>query len=635
MKRILTIITLITLMFNSCEEEITILNDSRISEIDKVSEQNEILTKSQQVESPSDTSDVERYPYTIIEDSLYIKSLGWNVDSIHDEGDFYIINNELLVYKDTLISQRNVPHERIYGSLIHPAAQHIYLNIDSDNDENLQAFIQAVNEWNSIPNCNLYFSSNHHTFNSTNEHGWFNVGVQIKANPSFANMTNPTECNCSLGIIVEAPLSTNLPGYHIWAITSREEFSNLSADEKKYAFMHALGHLIRLEDSDKNENSIPGTSFSKTSIMTSYSYLKDWNMRWTGITDDDKQDLANIYPLDKLIITKTMILPVSDSQLPINRLKRFKQYEFSTTFRALKRGDKQVRCNYQISGGSYDKYQVNDSTIRVAFNDVAQYTINVILESDDIDSNYVNDLSSSCTYLVLGDSLVYSQSVTLNRPFFISWCYTNKQYPNAMILFSGVETIFDNDHSNISIDVVSNGKAKVKVMDYGHYTITMKAISPTGEVLEQRKLHIEKYYRPQMYIADISYIYDGIYISPFSIDCEICQEDMNQAVPTGNSMWAFDVILDENLKFANRCYIRRYRKYLRHMSVVRRVDVRHVVDTSSYTPMVYMKDQTALYEANIRPLAMDIGNGGLPENAVAEYLPYYAFIVPDDRVWLE
>ena len=69
--------------------------------------------------------------------------------------------------------------------------------------------------------------------------------------------------------------------------------------------------------------------------------------------------------------------------------------------------------------------------------------------------------------------------------------------------------------------------------------------------------------------------------------------------------------------------------------MVRRVDVRHVVDTSSYTPMVYMKDQTALYEANIRPLAMDIGNGGLPENAVAEYLPYYAFIVPDDRVWLE
>ena len=158
MKRNLTIITLITLMFNSCEEEITILNDSRISEIDKVSEQNEILTKSQQVESPSDTSDVERYPYNIIEDSLYIKSLGWNVDSIHDEGDFYIINNELLVYKDTLISQRNVPHERIYGSLIHPAAQHIYLNIDSDNDENLQAFIQAVNEWNSIHNCNLYFS---------------------------------------------------------------------------------------------------------------------------------------------------------------------------------------------------------------------------------------------------------------------------------------------------------------------------------------------------------------------------------------------------------------------------------------------------------------------------------------------
>ena len=632
-KNLLTIFILFSLVFISCQRETECIDSDCFVNENTLSEQ--LITKSSIQE---DIINLEEYAYTEEEDSLYIESLGWKIDSISDEGFLYIINNELIVYKHTLSLRRNDVQERLYGSTINQSAHHIYLNIDVDNEddnEDLQSFIEAVNQWNNLPNCNIYFTSNYHSFNSNNEFGWFNVRVQIKYTPSFANMSNPTECSNGLGIFIEAPIDQNLPGGHIWVKTSNDTYNSLEADQKTFAFMHALGHLINLKDAEKGYNWIPDTSFSKYSIMTSYSYLNEWGMEWGGFTEDDMLDLASIYPLNKVVVTETTIQPPVDSLLMSNNLKLYKPYLFTTTYNALKRGINEVQCNYSISGGEYEMTQINDSTIRVIFMQSGQYTVSVTLNSNDLDQAYTNFHSATHTSNILGDKVAYPNSVFINKSFEVSWRYTNRQFPDATIEFTGVEKLFDNNSTNILSTSVSNGKSQVTIKDYGHYVLTMNALKPNGEVLEQKKIHIEKYYRPKMYLADTSYLFRGININCFSIDCEICQEDMSCVIPSGTPSWAFDVILDKNLKFANRCYIRRYKKYLRHMDSARRVDVRHVVDISSYVEMVYNKGIIALYEANTCPVTMPMGTGGLPEGATAEYLPYFAFIVPQDKIWVE
>lgn len=115
----------------SCESEIVqIENPQEVIEL--IVDPEEPITKSTLTNTQVDTFTIENYPYTLQEDSLYIESLGWKVDSITDCDSLYIINGDLFTYKNTLFSHRIQPSSRLCGDIIHSSTQHIYINIQSD-----------------------------------------------------------------------------------------------------------------------------------------------------------------------------------------------------------------------------------------------------------------------------------------------------------------------------------------------------------------------------------------------------------------------------------------------------------------------------------------------------------------------
>lgn len=502
--------------------------------------------------------------------------------------------------------------------------------------EDLQAFISAIDEWNSIPDCNLYFTSNHHTFNSANEYNWFSVNVEVSNDDNFFNSPEYHDYNSELGILVELPLTSFYPSYNILIDTSHDEYSGLDSVQKKYAFMHALGHMINLKDAEKRDDWIPGTYNNNNSIMTSYSYLKDWNDQWEGFTYEDIEDLSYVYPLTAVIVSDVSLDEVKDDLLPNEQLKLYKPYVFTTTASVIKKGNHQLSYDYSITGGAYEMEHLNDSTIRVVFTETGLYDISVTVNSDYLDMSFENYHSDSQRYTVVGDYVGYPNAVSRNVPFELYWRYTNQQYPEATIVFTGIEHLFDNDDSNISITNIHNGKAKVMLKDFGQFTITMKAIKPNGDVLEQHKLHVEKYYHPTMDVIDTCDYFKEVPFSCFEIE-DICEENMRQATTDGQvDTQALAVRLDTRNSFRHRCYIQAYKKYHRKLyDFARRVDVRHVTDTSFFIPLLFNKDDIALYFVPSQKYHMSAGVGGLGGHESADYTSYMTFIVPDDKIRFE
>lgn len=638
--QLLLILITLGFLYISCENEITeCITSKEINEIEICTE--EIVTKSMQPSIQTDTIDFDDYPYTLEEDSLYIESLGWKIASIIESDSLYIINSELVASKDSLLLHRNHIQDRLYGETIHSSTQHIYFMIDAeDTGEALQSFISAIDEWNNIPDCNLYFSSNYHSFNESNTYNWYSVNVEISNDDSFFNDPVWHDYYSETGIMVELPIastSPRFPGCNMWIDATHDVFSALDSDQKKYAYMHAIGHLINLKDADKREDWIPGTSNTDMSIMTSYSYLKSWNMQWTGFTYQDKEDLAYIYPLNNIIITGVSLRDVRDNQLALRTLKLYKPYEFTADISAIKKGQNELSLDFDITGGNYEMEYVNATTVRVIFTDTGFYDIKATLNPHNLDSQFVNNHSDEQRYTVVGDAISYPGSITRNQPFELYWRYTNKQYPDATIVFSGIEHLFDKNASNITFTPIQNGRTKVTLKDFGQYTITMKAVTPAGEVLDQHKLHIEEYYHPPMDVIDTCSFFKEVPFYCFSIGNDICEEDMSMAIPaSGTNTQALAVRLDTRNSFKHRCYIKAYKKYHRQLyDFARRIDVRHVTDTTSFIPLLFEKDDIALYFVPSQKLTMSAGVGGLGEDESADYTSYMAFIVPDDSIRFE
>ena len=126
--QLLLILLFLGFVYTSCENEITeCITTKEIKELGICTE--EIATKSMQSSTQADTIDLDEYPYTLDEDSLYIESLGWKIASIIESDSLYIINGELVASKDSLLLHRTHLQERLYGETIHSSTHHIYFNI--------------------------------------------------------------------------------------------------------------------------------------------------------------------------------------------------------------------------------------------------------------------------------------------------------------------------------------------------------------------------------------------------------------------------------------------------------------------------------------------------------------------------
>ena len=568
---------------------------------------NQIITKSGELHND--------YLYSFEEDSLYIASLMGNIRTIDNFETIYVVNEELVFFKEKLYESRQNVSPRLNGHLIVDAAQHIYLDITCDNESDVTPLIEAIDEWNSIPDCNIFFTSKYHELNPYNSDGWFVAGVQVGAN-SYSILP---ELSCSeTGIHIEAPTSNNLPGYNIWVDVNHEVYSNLSDSQKKYAIMHALGHLIGLSDSNEY-NWIGGTSNHVQTIMDSYSYLQQWGMEWSGFSIWDKEDMASIYPLLPDVVSFTV------SPYVLGTMNTNIEYLITPYYEFIKEPSNiSYRYTIRRSGGvnGHSMTENPDGTLSVVFYIKQSVAIELsIYIGDKVVGSYTQN------YKVLG-GMEISDEVTIGQPFTIQWDLENHE--TLDIIASEIK--FDGDDRNISISKQSSNEYIICLNDYGAYEFLIeKKNSVTGAVVKSHLLKVYRFYRPAFYFPDF-YGTDDVFdyrLEVFQVG-RICPERLSEITFTSSNT-PYSIVVGESATLQERLYVHIHEKFYRQAFIPPyRVD-RGPVTIENYQERVLNKGANST-------IVLPAGRNGHINNlnpGSATYKGYFAVVVPEDITVVE
>lgn len=633
MKRSIIIILGISILFYSCNTNIIDPLEKSDNYVEVNDNGNLLITKS----TPSlvDTFDVDSYPYTIQEDSVYISELYGYISHIQDVADAYLINGEVLFYKQNLLNDRDTRQPRLFGNTLHPKYQRIYFSIHSEtyDDDYAKMFASALDEWNSLSECNLYFASFYDEKYSGNIEDWPMVTVYLKPDVDDSQIYNDAECDIKYGIVTDAPHALGKVGYQIAVDTSSDsEFYAMSKGMQKYALMHSIGHVIGLKEVAYGislSDLIHGTNNTYDTFMRSYNELEKYGLEWEGFTKYDRQDLSLIYPV---VVDEIELIGPNESEL----LKQYKPYIFKSAHKSIKSTDK-IYYTYDIitqHDGSYNCETLSDGTFKVAFNKPGVYKVRTTAHSNGC---VLPDVcTDEKTYTIIGEQLDMPSKINVNEDFYIYWRYpdhTNPENPEARIEVSGIETIFDNNNKNILLDQ-QDGTIVGRITDYGKYIITMTAFASDGTILKQKKINIDKFYKPveRGYVSEYERL--GFYPECFSIDGEVCTSDLSAAryIQTINN--AYEILFMVTDKLPARFCVYRYNKYRILSGFPRRIDVRDLVDTTSYTPITFNKGDFPVYDVSAKHFEIDSEEIGMKPSTTTKFICYYAFIIPDSKIYV-
>lgn len=163
-----------------------------------------------------------------------------------------------------------------YKRRINPECYRIHLILYDNQYSNETIFKEAVAEWNKLSKCCLHFSTYFDTFLPKNR-PLIDVFFQDNAN----------SMSSSEFIRVAGVINGNV-GNKIYINTKYKYWSELTKDQKKYALMHAIGHLVGLEHSSEYD----------TSIMQPEAGLATNKNLWNGFSFEDKVLIPELYQLN-------------------------------------------------------------------------------------------------------------------------------------------------------------------------------------------------------------------------------------------------------------------------------------------------------------------------------------------------
>lgn len=631
MKKILSL-AMCLFVFLSCEKSIQTTVNTQIDNVQNESDILNIKTRSTTL-SQDQIFDINTYPFSIEEDSLFIESLGWRIFNIVCDSLVYIVNGDMLFSKEDLFLRRNKPQSRMFGRILHTSAQHMLLNVNAEirfDDANINEidiaapFRSALAEWNSLNNCNLYFGVNGDCAYDTSD--WYPVSIYIGGKTNSSYNTNIAK-SLEYGIVIVPSLDeVCFPGSYMLVDVDHSAYKSLTDEQKKYAIMHALGHLIGLNDTSSNAGWVEGTSNGTEYTIMNTNYFMDEMMGCNGFSSSDIEDLNKMYPL---LIDDYVVTFPSEPTLSDGLLMKGKSYDFQSTIKCLKNAS--VQYKYEVSGGKYTSSQINDSTVRIVFKEQAKYTVKASLKS----TSAVLPTISSCqkTFSVVSSKPDYPSSVAIGDEFSIDWIYydpSDKDDFKADIEIVGTETLFDGNGANIEI---RNNKY-IKIKDAGKYEITISAKNKQGAVLRQYRLFIDEFYRSG--VNEVTQISDELGFEPpcFSLGNEICTDDMSLVNLQSTINNAFEIRFSGSCLMPHRYCVKKYRKYRRLSGYARRMDVRDLVDTTSYTTIIIEEGAPSSLTVDVPCLVVDSELIGMENNTLTKYLCYYAFVVPEDRIEL-
>ncbi|HIS21925.1 MAG TPA: hypothetical protein IAC09_00605 [Candidatus Cryptobacteroides intestinipullorum] len=459
-------------------------------------------------EKTLDESGLSKTEDAYTEDMQLLADWGYDTTAVRVYDEYYLVSNEFIFYKNELMNCRSVPKTRINAESIRLAREQQQIHIDkyqmdamSNSDMLLE---EAISEWNSIDDCNIFFST------TASYPGGTNAAIEVTSTPTFA---------FGSALVTVTPLTGNLngritinTGYYIWEY--------LDPSQRRYAIMHAIGHLIGLKDSDEFTSHVTETNDDKVNtIMRPSDEITTANVGgyWSGLTRYDKEDLSKLYPLRPIDDLEYEIYSVGDGKetkvtgrtlyTGTDYRIKIKPFESVKPMEGISYG---LTVDYTDGTGTDIEKASSEDTFDITFTDTGKCDITVILYGKDGKERGTSG-EGLLGYEIkeIEEELYYPSVVNVGNTYTIKWQYKHPAYPDAHVEFSIGDIHYENgDYQNITVSKKNDWEANVTLNDYGKFRVDARLVDGPSDVKDKIFYFTKLNYKPSFTIDPDLVIWD-------------------------------------------------------------------------------------------------------------------------------
>lgn len=244
-------------------------------------------------------------------DIQIIKNLGFNENDVIDLDSCYLVEGDILLYKEHLneyakpanyLDTSRLKQARTEGLITNSKEMGITISIKDmvvSHNRWANALKEAINEWNNIQGCNVYFKLV----------PYGTSGCNIIVTPNTENLPQ------NVLAAAESPKNGNI-GYRIQINLGYSNFTSVSDSQMKYNLVHELGHCLGLRHTnwqnigESGGITIPGTPTSdNASVMNGNTA----NNSWQGFSTYDIVAIKTLYPSLKILLKTDCIACNNDN----------------------------------------------------------------------------------------------------------------------------------------------------------------------------------------------------------------------------------------------------------------------------------------------------------------------------------
>ena len=450
---------------------------------DQTTLQNEIITSSATPKTRSLSTD----DLTFEQVKTYLDQCGYDTTTLTEYEDYYLIDSDMGFSKERLAEAMSQPATRMaYTKLLSKEYYRLNLRVTRLDFSVDQPFIDAVNEWNDIEGCSINFASDLH-YNT--KRGRMDCQVYIQDDPLNGKYPNM--------IHVTMP-TAGKPG-EICINTKNKLWKTIDATQKKYAIMHALGHLVGCDHYDFWASQYPNTISDPNSIMQDEQGLNENNSLWQGFTMWDIQALQIMYKLEpatyKLTCQPEITGPDKEKMVVGTEYTLTASYDYDWVFNPT--------YTFEVMGAKdVVTSSVKNNTLKLKFIDGGNCTVRVTANDAYGEKKPDgSDYTFSVDYYAYPDkpTFTYPTSIYLNEFCTFRMTFSNPDYKTVTYNYSVREEYFDNNTDrNVDIEQDGKGTARIRFNDYGKYIVT--AVAEYGGKRSEFKFQYSKFYRPETQI---------------------------------------------------------------------------------------------------------------------------------------